>query len=290
MRSDSFVEKILQLGLIRKREEFLRKQSIGSPNDHTLFEKLADVCRQQGKLAEAAKFCREWLAVEPASKKAMYLAAIFNNMIPPGSFPDKGFAPSPFYRQENFLSRTVHDDLLSFAKQSEENFLPSPVYYGNSAKGLSDPEFRSSREAILPSHLIDPLWEDVKALVPALCRNFMMPEFKPNSARLRMVHYGDGDYGKAHKDDCGDLQGITAVYYLSFPQAAFEGGDFILFDMNKEKDELDRARFTQIPFADNQLIAFPNNVFHEILPVSCPGNRFEDGRFTIPIHIFPKNK
>lgn len=290
MRSDSFVEKILQSGLIGKREEFLRKQRIASPNDHTLLEKLADACRQQGKLAEAAEFYREWLAVEPASKKAMYLEAIFNNRIPPVSFPDKDFVPSPFYRQENFLTQSVHDDLLSFAKKSEGGFSPSLVYSKNSANGMLDHELRSSREVILPSHLIERLWEGVKALVPTLCRNFMMQEFKPHFAQLKMVHYGDGNYGKAHIDDCGYLQGISVVYYLSFSQAAFKGGDFILYDMDGEKDELDLARFTQIPFADNQLVAFPNNVFHEILPVSCPGNRLEDGRLAIPIHFLSRKK
>lgn len=290
MHRDSFVGKILQSGLIGKKEEFLHRQSIASPNAPALLEKLADVCRQQGKLAEAAEFYREWLAVEPASKKAMYLEAIFSNKIPPVSFPDKDFVPSPFYRQENFLTRTVHDDLLSFAKKSEGNFSPSLVYSRNNTDGMLEHELRSSREVSLPSHLTERLLEGMEALVPTLCKNFMTQEFKPHPSELKMVHYGDGNYGKAHIDDCGYLQGISVVYYLSFPQAAFKGGGFILYDMDGKKDVLDLTRFTQIPFADNQLVAFPNNVFHEILPVSCPGNRFEDGRFAIPIHFLTRKK
>lgn len=289
MRNEFSVEKIIHSGLLGAREKYLREQYKNSHRNLAVFEKLGEVCRQQGKLAEAAELYREWLAIEPASEKAIYLEAVFNNKIPARAFSEKGFMPSPFFREENFLPQAAHDELLSFAMESKDDFLPSMMLCGNSGNKIFTPEINSSRGVALPSHLKDILLRRVKPLIPVLRQNFMMEDLKQYSLRLKMLHYGDGDFCKGHTDNNGDLPGITIVYYFSFPQVRFTGGEFILFDLGAENDRCGQSGFTQIPFTDNQLLAFPNNAFHEILPVSCLNNRFEEGRFAIPIHLRPEN-
>lgn len=95
---------------------------------------------------------------------------------------------------------------------------------------------------------------------------------------IEAVHSGDGAFFRRHIDTARGHKGsnrlISAVYYYSQTPAKFTGGELVLYS-------LDGTSSTAVQPANNTMVFFSSIFPHEVLPVSVPSHRFEDGRFSV---------
>ncbi|MFX8597224.1 2OG-Fe(II) oxygenase, partial [Acinetobacter baumannii] len=83
------------------------------------------------------------------------------------------------------------------------------------------------------------------------------------------------DTGPLHADRV-----VTFVFYLFREPRCFSGGDLLLHDWSAEG--LPRAqRFTRLHPANNRLVIFPSECWHQVLPVSCHTGDPLDARLTV---------
>ena len=74
---------------------------------------------------------------------------------------------------------------------------------------------------------------------------------------------------------------ISYVYYCHREPKPFTGGELLLYDTCPGTKRFARTRFSRIDPKRNTLVLFPSCYYHEILPVHCESDRFEDARFTV---------
>lgn len=128
---------------------------------------------------------------------------------------------------------------------------------------------------------LDPV---IDRLLPDVRARLGVGPFVPEAKQLSMVAYGDGAFYAKHIDTFvtppagHPLRHITFVYYFFREPKSFTGGELRLYDFFV-KESVDLA-----PERD-MLVAFPSWMTHEVLPVSCPGGAFADGRFAINIWV-----
>jgi len=113
------------------------------------------------------------------------------------------------------------------------------------------------------------------------CRNdwfVVIPYMRPEG-RVHVINYVNGGYYNWHRDveimrgGKHFLVHTTFALSLAREPGSFAGGDSLYMYRNRVK---------RIPFAHNQLIAFPSHVAHAASEVRMdPGARFMDGRFNV---------
>ena len=76
---------------------------------------------------------------------------------------------------------------------------------------------------------------------------------------------------------------LSAVLYFHREPKGFSGGELRLFRLNVRPDTkpVEVADHLDLMPVRNSLVAFPSWVTHEVRPISCPSNRFEDFRFAL---------
>lgn len=97
---------------------------------------------------------------------------------------------------------------------------------------------------------------------------------------------GDGDFFRTHCDDGLDehfSRLLTFVYYMHRHPKPFTGGALRVFDSRNDDGHGYRNAETAVVVepADNRLVMFPSDRYHEVTRVDCPGNAFADRRFTV---------
>ncbi|MEV6734530.1 2OG-Fe(II) oxygenase [Streptomyces sp. NPDC051364] len=75
---------------------------------------------------------------------------------------------------------------------------------------------------------------------------------------------------------------ISFIYYLHRSPRPFTGGQLRVYDTLATPEAVHAAAsFRDIERVHNSIIFFPSaGVFHEVLPVTCPSRRPEDGRIS----------
>lgn len=114
------------------------------------------------------------------------------------------------------------------------------------------------------------------------------------SLELEFSAHGDGGFFGPHIDiptgakrAAGDDQRqdrlLSAVYYFHREPRAFSGGALRLFRFGADPAGSGREPANHIDLApvNNSLVAFASTVLHEVRPVDCPSDRFEDYRFAL---------
>ncbi|MFE6847254.1 2OG-Fe(II) oxygenase [Streptomyces sp. NPDC057686] len=95
----------------------------------------------------------------------------------------------------------------------------------------------------------------------------------------------DGDYFRRHLD-VGEgstaTRLISFIYYLHRSPRPFTGGQLRVYDTLATPEAVHAAAsFRDIEPVHNSIVFFPSaGVFHEVLPVTCPSRRAEDGRIS----------
>jgi Rps23 Pro-64 3,4-dihydroxylase Tpa1-like proline 4-hydroxylase len=120
-----------------------------------------------------------------------------------------------------------------------------------------------------------PLFEKyIEKCFPEVCRCLQIELFKIQGIELYVSSYNDGEKYVLHEDK-GDKKTenkmITFVYYFHSPVKKFKGGE-LLFPKN--------GRISIEP-VNNTIVFFNPTLSHEVLPVSCAGKKFKNGRFSV---------
>jgi Rps23 Pro-64 3,4-dihydroxylase Tpa1-like proline 4-hydroxylase len=124
----------------------------------------------------------------------------------------------------------------------------------------------------------------IRQFLPIVIVALGCESFTPTSIVSQITAHNDGDYYKIHSDSgnpTAQHRKITFVYYFHPEPHAFGGGELVLYGYAACHKTSKSSPHIKIFPQGNTMVFFRSDVKHEVLPVSCPSSRFEDGRFTI---------
>lgn len=185
---------------------------------------------------------------------------------------------------DGLLDPASRDALFAHIVARAEAFRPSRVYSKAGAKA-QDNEMRQSVV------LTDDAWVR-DFMLPRLdapfrfARNFFGFDAVPlGRTEMEVTASGDGEYFTTHVDDGADetfSRLLTFVYYLHRAPRPFGGGLLRVYDSrNDGAGYVPAPTSVDVEPADNRLVLFPADRFHEVCRVECPGNAFADRRITV---------
>lgn len=286
------VEKLLGSSLIAKAEEFIRKRLADTPDDTGLIRRLGDLCRQQGKLKDAAEAYRRWKELEPDNPMASYLCGWAGLEKAPSKWPEREkHIPARFVVKDDFLPPEFKNEILRHALEERGKFDISPMSWGYGEKKIKRVlhDQRRSRQIRLSPELKKQFLDMVSSELPSFREHLGMPEYPVREYREMLVRHGDGDFLIEHQDDYHSPHWLSLVYFFAAPERDFTGGETILFDSDRECATFNSSSFSLFPFIDNRLLAFSGRNHHGVLPVKCKEDGFEQGRFSIVLWLVPED-
>jgi SM-20-related protein len=216
------------------------------------------------------------LAVEaPAATTATATAATATQGGAPQTPP---VVKSRYVIAENFLPPADHAALLRFAIDNKERFVDSSV-------STDDADYRRSKVLYDFPSFAELFRQRIRALMPQLLPALQIAPFAAGNIECQMTAHNDGNYFKLHNDSGSPdtaTRALTYVYYFHNEPKAYGGGALRIYD-SVVADGYYRCgpHAADIEPKDNSVIFFLPHTHHEVLPVRCPSERFEDGRFTV---------
>lgn len=184
--------------------------------------------------------------------------------------------------REDVFSEEQCDALFDWMMAHEEQVAPSRIGDGQTA-----PNFRRSFSVPrqLERPLLPPLMERVREIAPGIMAELGMQADPIHNVEADMVVYRDGGFILPHIDTAatGSREAtdrmLTMVYYFHREPARFSGGALRLLPMRQPPEGMPRC--AEIYPKRNSIVAFAAWAPHEVLPISVPSGKFEDGRFAI---------
>uniref|UniRef100_B8HX71 Prolyl 4-hydroxylase alpha subunit n=1 Tax=Cyanothece sp. (strain PCC 7425 / ATCC 29141) TaxID=395961 RepID=B8HX71_CYAP4 len=202
------------------------------------------------------------------------------------------FAPE-VVQFENFLSPEDLEKVRDFVRLQQEHFLDSALM-GNRQNVQT--QVRQSKLLYLEDFPEFKAWFQrfLLAKLPAALQQLQHPEFMVSGMEMQLTLHGDGCYYGIHPDTTFTevakvaRREITFVYYFCLEPGGFSGGELRMYPTQIcDRQGFTSADFKVIEPLHNSLIFFNSRCYHEVMPVVCPGNRFDQGRFTINGWIYP---
>ncbi|MDY7099377.1 MAG: 2OG-Fe(II) oxygenase [Pseudomonadota bacterium] len=182
---------------------------------------------------------------------------------------------------DDFLNAKQAGALLSFVQSNEDGFAPSGVHVADS----DAPQELMRRSLSMTDGYDEALCEFHAALddhFDDLCATAHVPPFKECEREVDLVAHLDGHHYRRHVDtltedarsDTSADRMISLVYYFHAEPKAFSGGELTMHPIGGGGQHVVEPRH-------NRLVAFSSISPHEVLPISLPGNRFADARFSV---------
>lgn len=264
-------------------ESALRRSLAANSADVRALMRLGDICRMQGRLADAGDCYARVALLRPDNRKAAWLKSMLSGEEVPHA-PPPGYWPAPFVRIVNFLTPAEHGRVLEQALARRGAFAPGKV--GAGKRRRVQPDKRTGlvldREACkdIAAWFVPKLRN---ALPPALSRLRLDPAL-PACIDLQMTLVQDGGYSLPHQDPSPRehrLRTPLCIYYFRRRPQAYSGGDLLLHDTDVNARDCDLSAFSRIEPIDNSLIIFPRIWFHEVTLVQSASGEFADGRFAL---------
>ncbi|MFA6115590.1 MAG: 2OG-Fe(II) oxygenase [Sphingomonas sp.] len=196
---------------------------------------------------------------------------------------------APVFIRHDFLDEATADGLLDYALAHREAFQSTRI--GIKDRAREDPQNRIS-VASRDLGPFRPLLNDmVAAGVPEMLTALAMTPISIAKIELEVVAHGDGAFYSRHIDlnphrQAATIRALSGVYYFHARPRAFSGGALRLYPSATGATD----KFINVDPAHNSLAVFPSWVVHEVMPVRCPSNRFEDSRFSVNcwVHVLRK--
>lgn len=181
---------------------------------------------------------------------------------------------------DGFLSQELHSQLLSHALGTPDRFEPTRVR--GEGQAVENHEIRRSwacRDGL--AHLRDAFSDAVDERMDAIRSEVGVPPFPVGSFELELAAHRDGCFYRPHLDTHtgpasvgAGVRALSLVYYFHRQPCGFTGGELALYPFSPEPP-------VRLQPADNRLIAFPSFARHEVLPIICPDDAWENARFTV---------
>jgi len=125
----------------------------------------------------------------------------------------------------------------------------------------------------------------IGSFLPHILARLRQPPFPISLFEVQLTASNDGQFFKKHKDDDSESVGsraITFIYYFFREPKPFSGGALRLYDTQLDRNSAVTAgQYQTIHPVQNQIVFFPSDCLHEVLPVKCPSRKFDDSRFTV---------
>jgi Rps23 Pro-64 3,4-dihydroxylase Tpa1-like proline 4-hydroxylase len=194
--------------------------------------------------------------------------------------PKTTFIPGNYIQIVDFMSPANHQNALSTALGSEHIFKASTTT--TKAKDYRKSRILYSRD--FPD-LSDLMRSQVKEVLPVVLKQMKYDPFEISSIEAQLTAHNDGEFYKKHTDASSEKtksRVFTYVYYFYKEPKAFSGGELKLYDTEiRGNSYTNRDQFKLIEPMNNSIVFFNSRCKHEVLPISCPSQQFEDSRFTI---------
>lgn len=197
--------------------------------------------------------------------------------------PQDNLLPIHFVQIENFLSQAELTEALSITAQKQEYFESSVVH------NKKQEEIEKYRRSSILHHqhyqeFSDRFRQKVLATLPAVLKSLERPSFEVLSTVIQLTAHNDGCFYSLHSDantDATKTREMTYVYYFYREPKGFSGGELKLYETGVDGDALyKKNRVETVEPINNSIIFFPSRLLHEVMPVRCPSQAFEQSRFT----------
>lgn len=286
--------------LVAQAEKTLRRQLADNPDSASRWRRLADTQRMLGQLDAARDSYRHALALAPDPDVKWALSVLGPGELPA---PPAGERAAPFTRLADFLTRQEQQSLWSTTLAA--GYLPARIGGDNvdssrrSAAVARPLNSRSVKRWFVPK-LRTALAAALVRLGPD-CRGLRGEDVGDYGFECDVTAHHAGDYYTCHADTMDprdasheeawrSARRISYVYYFHRQPRRFSGGDLLLYDTDYDAGKTSMRAYTRLPVADNTVVLFPSNSYHEItkvLPTDGETLAFADGRFTVNGWIHP---
>lgn len=218
------------------------------------------------------------------SPDARDAAASGYRILTSGALPTPERFPAVVLGWDNLLDASARDALYEHVARGPDAYRPSRVYSKAGTKAEDNAQRKSvvvNDDAWVRDRMMPELAEPLR-----VARTFFGFDAVPlGKTEMEVTASGDGDFFTLHCDD-GDEEYfsrlLTFVFYLHRRPRPFTGGALRVYDSRRSEKGYERAEtFVELEPADNRLVVFPSDRYHEVCRVDCPGNAFADRRFTV---------
>ena len=285
-RSTAITCALISPDLLNQAEAALQRKLAENPHDARALRGLGDLQRRRGEFGAALKTYR---VLQHLRCDAMtnWLVAVASGERLPWPAPE-GVRPSPFIRIKNFLDAAQQERLLAMTHADPETFVPARIYSDKKCQLRRERRnaLRADRSVIREIRR----WfaPKLQCLVPRLAAHFHNGEPGKRFIEVDVTAHLTGGFFEPHSDDSTDsadpllgTREISYAYYFHQEPRRFDGGDLLLYDTCPESGGFRRTVCSRIEPVGNTIVFFPSGCYHEILPVACHSNAFQDGRFTV---------
>ena len=274
--------------LLAQAESALRRRLAQAPNSASLWRRLADTQRMLGRFEEARDCYRRSLALAPNPAAGWVCSVLATGTLPA---PPAGERAVPFALLADFLTPEERQTL--WATTLAGGYIPAGV-----GAAETDSSRRSAAVAKGPTRQAVKRWfvPKLRAALPSVLarlgtdnRGLVADEVSNYGFECDVTAHGTGDYYTCHTDTGAEQtkshsRRISYVYYFCRQPRRFAGGDLLLYDTDYDAGKTTMRAYTRLPVADNTVVLFPSNTYHEITKVTPAGGdalAFADGRFTV---------
>lgn len=188
--------------------------------------------------------------------------------------------PANYVQIENFFTLEENKEALKIALKQSGKFVASKTTTQAS-------NYRKS--SILYATLFPDFYEFLRkkliATLPSVLTQLNLSPFTVSQVEMQLTAHNDGCFYKIHNDSGSpetNTRIISYVYYFYKEPKNFSGGNLRLYATEWQNGyALNEGEFIDIEPHNNSIVFFDSRCKHEVMPVSCPSRRFEDGRFTL---------
>jgi len=177
----------------------------------------------------------------------------------------------PYLRVTDFLPRELADEMFAELLQQRDQFRI------RSSQGPGGSRFYRMASPSLPSPIF---LQRLAATLAEVERAFALDLREPHVELLAQA-YNDGSAFGLHSDAAAGgpnwKRRVSGVFYLHGQPRRFSGGELAIHGQD--------GRRHLVPADHNSIVMFRREAMHEVLPVRCPSQSFEDGRFSINVWV-----
>jgi hypothetical protein len=200
--------------------------------------------------------------------------------------PFRRLVATPFVLLPDFLSSTDRARLLEHALRWEDEFTESGVV-GSGGENSVDHAARKSR-TLAPARL-EEVWDlferSLRGILPYARQELGLEWFPLGKVEHQLTAHGRAGFFVPHTDTGHSVAAsrrISCVYYFHPTPRRYRGGELRLYDTwDTPTGTTGAASWTTVTPADNSLVLFPSDAYHEVRPVHPESDAFADSRFAV---------
>lgn len=185
---------------------------------------------------------------------------------------------------DEFLVAQEWAGLLQYTLKRSQEFTQAGVLDAGGAS-RNDSNYRRSQVLYELGGCQNLFLDRIVSHLPHVLARLHMPPFPVSRFEVQLTATNDGQFFKQHRDDDSDsvrTRAITFVYYFFREPKAFRGGALRLYDADLDRrGDVSAGSHQTIHPMQNQIVFFPSDCLHEVLPVECSSREYPDSRFTV---------